>query len=123
MIKLLALLKLAFSTYSLVTITGTINYPNGVGVNGKVVITMPQSGVTNTCTTPVSIVPLTPITAKITNGTLTSFNLYSTACLSPQIQYVSRMYNQFNQLIYVGHLTVSNCCSVQDFSQLDLDGK
>ena len=62
------------------TVTGTLVYPDGTPVNGKLSVQLTRSSVINQCTTR-QVVPFRQVFATITNGTLGSLNLFPSQCL------------------------------------------
>lgn len=82
-------------------LTGTIQYPNGAPVNGRLEIKMPRPGVLNTCVTPFKLVPTNSSIVKIVNGSVqgASLNFAPSNCLNPLSTYLVSIYdNQHNLL-------------------------
>lgn len=64
-----------------VSITGTFNNPDGTGVNGRLLVSLAKSTVTNSCQGN-QVMTWTQNQVKITNGTLGSLSLWASTCLS-----------------------------------------
>jgi hypothetical protein len=84
----------------LTVLNGTFKYPDATTLTGKVVITLARSTVTNTCITPVQVTSFRQVTVKITNGVLGTISLYATPCLLPKQNYVAKVYDGSNRLLY-----------------------
>lgn len=68
-----------------ISVTGVMAYPDGTPFNGKVKIQYARPTATQACTGSAQIVPLSPVTVAVTNGTLGTLSLYQTPCLVPTI--------------------------------------
>lgn len=65
---------------TLTTVTGTLVYPDGTPVNGRLSVQLTRSSVINQCVSR-QVVPFRQVFASITNGTLGSLNLFPSQCL------------------------------------------
>ena len=114
---LLLVLLLNFNAWPLTTVTGTFQYPDGSPLNGRVVVRLTRSTVTNMCVTPAQVMSFQPVTIRVTGGVLGTLSLYATSCLSPSIFYLVNVFDQNNQLLYSDHWNVPNVGSV-DVTQI-----
>jgi hypothetical protein len=121
-LRLLSALVVFAGLASAVTITGSFRYANGTTFNGRVVVTLAKSTVAYTCATPTRIITIQPVIVRITNGTLGTLSLYSTACLNPAKPYSFTIWDSTNKIVSTGSWTVPNQASadVTELSNLGI---
>lgn len=83
----LALCLAPVCSAQLVQLNGTIANSDGTPFNGTAVLSLARSTVTNICTTPVQVVPFTPVQVAVKNGVFTLTSVYATDCLAPRLPY------------------------------------
>lgn len=66
-------------------ITGSFLTPDGIGINGRIQVSMNRPTIVNYCSTPVQTVAYRTTYRTITNGTLAALTLQATDCLVPQM--------------------------------------
>lgn len=72
------------------TISGNLATPSGPNsgtFSGSIIVSLARSTVTNTCSTPVQIVPFAQIVIPVTNGVVPVTALLATDCMAPHLAY------------------------------------
>jgi hypothetical protein len=85
-----------------VTLSGTVKYPDGTPVNGRLILSLAKSA-TNICSTPFKVVPSNKSTVvRIVNGSVQngSASFDTTDCLTPRIPYYVAMLDNSNNILF-----------------------
>lgn len=90
-------------------VSGTFKYPNGLGVNGTLIVQLTGTSVLNTCVTPNKIVPNGPVTVPLVNGTIQgTMNLVPSSCTSPITTYEMKVLDNLRTLLLDSQVYVQN---------------
>jgi hypothetical protein len=85
-----------------VALSGTVKYPDGTPVNGRLVLSLAKSA-TNICSTPFKVVPSNKSTVvRVVNGSVQngSVSFDTTDCLTPRIPYYVAMLDNSNNILF-----------------------
>jgi hypothetical protein len=84
--RIVGILVLFVSGLEATTLTGTINYPNAAGVNGRLYMSLSQQAALTSCSTspggPLQVAPTYKVVIPVTNGAV-SGNVYGNDCMLP----------------------------------------
>ena len=103
---------LTSACFAQTSVSGSLKTPSGTPFSGKLVISLQQSSVVNTCSTPAQVLTFSPVTVQISNGTMPVTPLYATSCLEPQYLYLVRVFDKQNKQLYSAKWLVPNVSSV-----------
>lgn len=97
----------------LITITGTLNGPDGTPLTGQIQVSLvrPTNVLQNTCASPVQVLNFKTVFVQVVAGAVTPFNLYATSCLNPSTLYLARVFDSMQNLLYTANWTVPNAAS------------
>lgn len=70
--------------YPQVLMSGTFRNPDGYPVNGRLLVKLSSSSLTNSCSTPAQVIAFRDVQTTVSNGILGSLSLYASSCLVPQ---------------------------------------
>lgn len=101
----------------------TPDSPAGGTFTGNISVSLSRGTVTNTCATPVQVIPFSTISIPVVNGVVTPTNLISTDCLAPRLPYAIQVFDASNNLVYsdnwyipqttTGGVNIGNLSTVQ----------